>query len=274
MQGTPASGSKPQPRQMIQTYRIDISYDGTNYFGWQRQSGAKTIQGSLETALARIASKHVPVFGSGRTDAGVHALGQVAHFQAELRLPDDELLQALNGQIPKDIRVTALRKVSRSFHARKSAKSKVYQYRIVNSPIINPFDLRYVLHWPAPLEIQRMKEAAAYFVREDDFTPFSSNRLLDPVRTIFNSELRLKGQEIVYSVRADGFLRYMVRSIVGTLLEVGKGKIPPEKIDDLFKQKKRTHSSPTAPARGLCLLKVYYGSSSKLIMRASSSGER
>lgn len=243
---------------MQQNYHILISYDGTDYFGWQRQPNKKTIQGLIENALAKIASRPIQVMGSGRTDAGVHALAQSAHFKAHLSLDDKELFQALNGNLPKDIRITSLQKAAPDFHARKSAKSKTYQYRIVQSTSISPFLLRYALHWPSLLDMKKMKDAAALFVREDDFTPFSSNRLLNPVRTVTHSEIIKKNDEIIYTVEAQGFLRYMVRSIMGTLLEVGKGKIPPQAIEDLFKRKTRTLSSPTAPPQGLCLIKVIY----------------
>lgn len=243
---------------MVQNYKIIISYDGTDYFGWQRQLHKQTVQGHLEDALAQIGSKPLAVVGAGRTDAGVHAIGQVAHFKANLKLDEEELIQAFNGLLPKDIRVTSLHKASPDFHARRSAKLKVYRYRIVNSSIISPFLLRYALHWPPSLDIKKMREAAALFVRKADFTSFSSNRLLNPVRTVMRSEIRTKGQEIIYTVEANGFLRYMVRSMVGTLLEIGKGKVQPERIEELFAEKKRTLSSPTAPARGLCLLKVNY----------------
>lgn len=243
---------------MLQTYRIVISYDGTDYFGWQRQPRAKTIQGALEEALFSITTRHHPVAGAGRTDAGVHALRQTAHFKTDIRLTEREFLRALNGHLPADIRITALSRVPASFHARKSAKSKVYQYRIVNSPVISPFLIRYALHWPGPLDVQKMSAASSLFIREADFTSFSSNRTLNPVRTITRSEIRKKGQELLYTVQANGFLRYMARSIAGTLLEVGRGKICPEDIEKMFDQKKRSLSSPTAPARGLCLVRVIY----------------
>ncbi len=243
---------------MQQNYHILISYDGTDYFGWQRQPEKRTIQGLLENALAKIVSRPIPIMGAGRTDAGVHALAQSAHFKANLKLEDTELVQAINGNLPKDIRITSLQKATPDFHARKSALSKTYQYRIVQSSSISPFLLRYVLHWPSQLDVKKMKEAAALFVREADFTPFSSNRLLNPIRTITRSEIILSNEKIIYTVEARGFLRYMVRCIVGTLLEVGKGKIPPQTIEDLFKTKKRTLSNPTAPPQGLCLMKVIY----------------
>jgi len=243
---------------MVQNHKITISYDGTDYYGWQKQKSHRTIQGELEKALMKILSMETSVIGSGRTDAGVHALGQVAHFSASTRLEKKEFIQALNGTLPNDIRVISLQKVSVDFHARKSAKSKIYQYRVLNSPRISPFILRYVLHWPATLDIQAMSDAAALFIRESDFTSFSSNRELHPVRLIMCSEITQKGKEIIYTVEANGFLRYMVRSIVGTLLQVGCRKMLPEDIEDIFKMKKRSLRSPTAAAKGLCLIKVKY----------------
>lgn len=243
---------------MIQNYRIEISYDGTDYHGWQRQPQKKTIQGSLERALAKIAKRNIPVLGAGRTDAGVHALAQVANFKADLRLEEEELLKAMNSLLPKDIRILSLTKVDGSFHARKMAKAKIYQYRILNAKSISPFLLRYTLHWPYPLDVERMKTAAAKFVREADFTPFSSNRLLHSVRRVSRSEIQKKGREIIYTVEANGFLRYMVRTMVGTLLEIGRGKGSPDIIDDLFRGSRRTLASPTAEPQGLCLIKVTY----------------
>lgn len=243
---------------MKQTYKITISYDGTDYFGWQRQPDKKTIQGELENVLYNFQSKKINVLGAGRTDAGVHAVGQVAHFRADMKLENSELQQAINGQLPHDIRVTTLEKTGPDFHARKSALSKIYQYRIFNTRDISPFLIRYALYIPSPLNITKMKKAAAHFIREDDFSAFSSNRLLHPVRNVFRSEIRKKGEEIIYTVEATGFLKYMVRTLLGTLLEIGKGKLEPKDIDKLFKQKKRSLSAPTAPSKGLCLVKVKY----------------
>lgn len=238
--------------------KLVLSYDGTDYCGWQRQPDERTVQGVVEDALADLAGKKIPVAGAGRTDAGVHAQGQVASFKADLGLRGGELLRALNALLPGDIRVLSAGSAPPGFHARKAARSKVYRYRILNSPRISPFQFRYVLHWPGPLDVKRMSEAAAKFSREADFSAFSSNRLLHPVRRVSRSRLHKRGPEIVYTVEADGFLRYMVRTIVGTLLEVGRGKIEPEAIEDLFAGKKRTLRSPTAPAKGLCLVKVLY----------------
>jgi tRNA pseudouridine38-40 synthase len=243
---------------MRQNFKIVVSYDGTDYHGWQRQPQKRTIQGCLEKALTRITGKNIPVIGAGRTDAGVHALAQVAHFRAVLNLQEDELMRAFHSLLPRDIRITALEKTPPDFHARKSAKSKIYQYRIFNAPDVSPFLIRYVLPWFSPLDIKAMQKAANKMKREDDFSPFSSNRQLYSVRKITRSEIEKKGKEILYTVEANGFLRYMVRTMVGTLLEIGRGKRSPDIIDTIFKEKKRTLASPTAPAQGLCLIKVNY----------------
>ena len=243
---------------MLQNYLISITYDGTDYFGWQRQKDKRTIQGQIEDALKNIFGEKINVIGAGRTDAGVHAKGQAANFKVPLKYDLNELLCALNGHLPKDIRLLSIKKVLPEFHARKSATSKVYEYRIFNSPNINPFVLRYVLHVPGPLQVDRMQEGAFFFIREADFTSFSSNRELNPIRKIIRSDIRKKGKEIIYTVEANGFLRYMVRSMAGALLQTGQGKIPPKRIKDIFEQKRRSKDAPTAPAKGLCLIKVNY----------------
>ena len=243
---------------MTQNYKLVISYDGTDYHGWQRQPDKRTIQGLLEEGLAKITQKKISVIGAGRTDAGVHAQGQVANFKANTSLKEDELLRASNSILPGDVRVVSLRKVDINFHARKMAKSKKYQYRIFNASDIPPFLHRYVLHWTSPLNVKMMNEAAPLFKRKADFTAFSSNRLLNPVRKVTTSQIEKKGKEIIYTIEADGFLRYMVRTIVGTLLEVGRGKLLPEQIEEIFKERNRSLASPTALAKGLCLMKVIY----------------
>ena len=242
----------------MQNYKITISYDGTDYHGWQRQPKKRTIQGLIEENLSKITQKKITLIGAGRTDAGVHAQSQVANFKANIAFSDEEIHRALNSLLPGDIRVISLKKTNLSFHARKMAKSKIYQYRIFNSPDIPPFLHRYVLYWPSPLNVEMMKKAALLFLKKADFTAFSSNRLLNPVRKVFTSKIEKKGKEIIYTIEADGFLRYMVRSIVGTLLEVGRGKLLPEKIEGIFKKNKRSLAGPTAPAKGLCLIKVIY----------------
>jgi len=242
----------------MQNYKIVLSYDGTDFYGWQRQPKTRTIQGVLEDTLAKISQKKVAVVGAGRTDAGVHALGQVANFRAAIRLKEDALKKAINADLPDDVRVIELKKASADFDARRDAKAKVYQYRIFCHPEINPFVFRYALHRPHPLNVARMRKAARLFRREGDFSGFSSNRLLYPVRKVTRSEIKKSGDEIIYTIEANGFLRYMVRTIVGTILEVGRGRVALEDIESIFGEKKRTLSSPTAPAKGLCLIKVIY----------------
>lgn len=242
----------------MQNYFIVLSYDGTDYHGWQVQPGKPTVQGALVEALERLAGTKVGIIGAGRTDAGVHALGQAASFRAALTLTDGELFRALNAILPPDIRIGEIRRVPASFHALRDAKSKIYRYRICLARQMSPFDLRYALHWPYPLDVRRMRRAAAAFVREADFSSFSSNRERHPVRAVVRSELRRRGDEIVYTIEAGGFLRSMVRAVVGTLLEVGRGRLEPEAIDGLFAARARTTASPTAPARGLCLERVIY----------------
>jgi tRNA pseudouridine38-40 synthase len=242
----------------MDTYKIKICYDGTDYHGWQRQPRKKTIQGNLEKVLAKIAKKDIPVMGAGRTDAGVHALAQAASFRADLSLEEEELHRAMNSFLPKDIRIISLEKADKDFHARKMAKSKIYRYRIYNRRDISPFLLRYVLYWPYDLDVEAMKKAASKFVREADFTAFSSNRFLHPVRNVSRSVVEKKGAEITFTVQANGFLRYMVRAMTGTLLEIGRGKKHPRIIDDLFEGGRRTLDSPTAEPQGLCLIEVCY----------------
>jgi tRNA pseudouridine38-40 synthase len=242
----------------MRNYKMILAYDGTEFCGWQRQPAVRTVQGELEAVLSRITQKKVAVMGAGRTDAGVHARAQAAHFRSDTVLPREELLRAANSLLPRDIRILALTRASDSFHALRSARSKVYEYRIWNSPRISPFLIRYVLYWPHELNISRMEEAARLFEREADFSAFSSNRLLHPVRKILRSRIRKRGAQIIYAVEANGFLRYMVRTIVGTLIEVGRGKMPPSQIEEIFRKNDRSLAGNTAPPEGLSLVRVKY----------------
>jgi tRNA pseudouridine38-40 synthase len=242
----------------MKSYRIVLGYDGTDFRGWQRQPDGRTVQGVLEEAVRKVTQKRTVVHGAGRTDAGVHALGQVASFRGSFNLDDATLFRALNAVLPADVRVFTLEEAPPGFHARSSARAKVYRYRIVRAPQASPLDRRYVLHWPHPLKLGAMREAARLFVRTADFTAFSSNRDRSPMRTVTRSELRRSGQELVYTIEAGGFLRYMVRTIVGTLLEVGRGRIRPAELEDIFRFKDRSLAGPTAPAKGLTLVRIDY----------------
>jgi tRNA pseudouridine38-40 synthase len=242
----------------MKNYRLVVGYDGTDFRGWQRQPDGRTVQGVLEEAVRKVTQKKIVVHGAGRTDAGVHALGQVASLRGCFKLSDEVLFRALNAVLPADVRVFSLEEAPPGFHARKSARSKLYRYRIVLAPQASPLDRRYVLHWPYPLKLGAMRRAAKLFVRTADFTAFSSNRDRSPVRTVTRSELRTSGDEIIYTIEAAGFLRYMVRTIVGTLLEVGRGRIRPDEIPEIFRHKDRSLAGPTAAAKGLTLVRVDY----------------
>jgi tRNA pseudouridine38-40 synthase len=242
----------------MKNYRIVLGYDGTYFKGWQRQPEARTVQGVLEGAILKVTQKRTVVHGAGRTDAGVHALGQTASFRGSFKLSDQVLFRALNAVLPEDVRIFVLEEAPPGFHARRSATSKLYRYRIVRAPQPSPLDRRYVLHWPYPLRTGKMREAARLFARTADFTAFSSNRDRSPVRTVTRSELRASGDEIVYTIEAAGFLRYMVRTIVGTLLEVGRGRLEPEDVDGIFRHKDRSLAGPTAAAKGLTLVRIDY----------------
>jgi len=242
----------------MNNYKLIIAYDGMDYHGWQIQPGVKTIQGTIQEALERITEQKIKIVGAGRTDAGVHAKGQVANFWANINLSEEELLRALNSVLPHDIRILSLEKVPLDFHARRKAKAKIYEYRILNSKIISPFLIRYVLHYPYPLDFDRMREASKHFVGKKDFTPFSSSDKKNNIREVYYSEIFKKDDEIIYKIKANGFIRYMVRKIVGILIEIGKGKIEPDIIIDIFENKNHSITIPTAPPHGLCLLEVIY----------------
>ncbi len=248
-----------------------IAYDGTDFHGWQRQKDLRTVQGVIEGALEQITGQKISLTGAGRTDAGVHARGQVAHFRADLSLSQDDLFRALNAVLPWDIRIISLREVPDYFHARRCAFSKIYEYRIANSSRISPFLFRYVLPWPYPLDFKKMEAAAKLFAREADFRAFTPDTTRNPVRRVYHSELKKRGSLIIYRIEADGFLRYMVRNIVGTLLEVGRGRLNPEEIEKFFNPP-HPQAGPAAPAKGLCLVRVLYEPKSRIITKASSTG--
>ncbi|HZT68124.1 MAG TPA: tRNA pseudouridine(38-40) synthase TruA [Terriglobia bacterium] len=254
----------------MRNIRLLIAYDGADFHGWQRQPHARSIQEELEAKIAQITGSRVALHASGRTDAGVHASGQVANFRTECPIPCEGLAKALNDVLPPAIRVRHAEDVPSSFHARYRAKSKTYRYRILQTAICPPFLARYVYHHPYPLDWCRMAKAARLFEGEHDFTSFAGDDHSEEtirkdsensnVRRIFSSrlELREKLALLVYEVRGSGFLHHMVRNIVGTLLEVGSGKRSPEDIPAILEARDRSKAGPTAPANGLCLVKVEY----------------
>jgi tRNA pseudouridine38-40 synthase len=243
--------------------RFQIAYDGTDFHGWQVQPGLPTIQGTLEEVIGTIEGKPVHVIASGRTDAGVHAFAQVAAVSIENPIPADNFRRAVNRLLPRSIRISHVAEVPPDFHPRFDALRKTYEYRIFREEVCPPFEWRYVYYHPYPLDESAMIEAAPLFVGQHDFTAFAAADDTDvlrgsKVRTIFQSTLARKQQALVYSVTGSGFLKHMVRNMVGMLLEIGKGNIS---RGDLLRQ--LTPSSgikpgPTVPASGLCLISVEY----------------
>jgi tRNA pseudouridine38-40 synthase len=243
----------------LRTLRLLIAYDGTRFVGWQRQAEGESIQGLLEDALAPIEGAPVTVHGAGRTDAGVHALGQVASIRVANRHDPATLLRAVNARLPADIRVLSVDEVDADFHARFSARSKRYRYQIRLSPIANPFDRAFTWHVPEPLDVESVRAAAALLVGRHDFGAFRSagSETSGTVRTVTRSELMLD-ELLVYEISGNGFLRHMVRAIVGTLVEVGRGARTPGNITELLHGGTRADAGRTAPAHGLHLVAVDY----------------
>ena len=243
--------------------RITVSYDGTDYHGWQVQPGIATIQRALEEVLLEIEGRVVHVDGSGRTDAGVHALAQVAAFSLTNPIPLPNLKKAMNRLLARDIRVTEISEAHASFHPRYDAIAKTYEYRLLRSEICPPFDRRYVYHYPYPLDEAAMARAARLLEGEHDFSAFAAADPADGLgrsktRRIFSSCLTREGDRLVYRVRGSGFLKHMVRNIVGVLLEVGKGNLSSTDIEARLQPGCTIPAGPSAPARGLFLVSVEY----------------
>jgi tRNA pseudouridine38-40 synthase len=243
--------------------RITVSYDGTDFHGWQVQPGLSTIQGELERVLIDIEKAPVHVEGSGRTDAGVHALAQVAAFSLGNPIPVENLRRAMNRLLPRDIRVIDAALADDDFHPRFQAVAKTYEYRIVRSEICPPFERRYVYHHAYPLNEDRMIELARLLEGEHDFSAFAAADDRDElghskVRRIFSSGLWRDGEKLIYRVRGSGFLKHMVRNIVGVLLEVGKGNLGRDDLEERLRPGCAIPAGPAAPARGLFLISVEY----------------
>lgn len=247
-------------------YKLMIQYDGTDFHGWQIQEGQRTVQGELERVVGMLEDAPVKVAGSGRTDAGVHAEGQVANVYLNRAFTPDKLRLAINGNLWRDVRILRVEKCADDFHARFSAKLKTYVYRVVNAPVMSPFWLRYAHHEARFLDVAKMNDAARLFLGEHDWTAFSSARsdVENKVRTVLNFSVesfwdaRADSSVIEFRIAANGFLRYMVRSIVGTLLEVGRGEKDFDTISSAIVSCDRDLAGTTAPANGLTLLKVDY----------------
>ena len=244
----------------MRNVRLDICYDGTRYRGWQRlANNDNTIQGKLEKTLSRILDEPIEVTGSGRTDAGTHAKGQVVNFHCNSIMPAEEMFRQLRMYLPEDIGIYSCKNVSPRFHARLNAKTKTYHYRLWNSDAPCVFDRRYVYVHPEKLDLQAMQSAAAYFLGEHDFSAFCANKNMkkSTVRYISHFDIIRKENELVFCVTGNGFLHHMVRIMVGTLLEVGRGERHPDSIPTLFGAP-RAQSGELIPSCGLCLMEVTY----------------
>lgn len=257
----------------LRNLRLDIAYDGSDFFGWQRQPGRETIQGRIEAAIEQITGEKVTLTGSGRTDAGVHAAGQTANFKTPHPIPTANLARALNDSLPRAIRILRAREAAPRFHARYDATAKIYRYRILRRAICPPYLARFVHHYPAELDAERMERAAQMLEGSHDFTSFAAADGAAPLnestadrpgagncRTLFSSRVRWNPalSLLTYEVRGSGFLRHMVRTIVGTLIEVGRGAMRPEDVGEILGARNRGLAGPTAAARGLCLVRVEY----------------
>jgi tRNA pseudouridine38-40 synthase len=245
---------------LVTNYKIIVHFDGTCYSGWQYQAPpTKTIQGELMRVLKIIAKKRVVVTGSSRTDAGVHSTGLTANFHLKIKIASESLQKALNALLPEDIRIMECQVMDRSFNARFSAKGKVYVYKIFFGQTVSPFICRYVHHIPYPLNLRQMRKCIPFFIGEKNFSSFTSD---DPdknrIRDISEFTMQVKGEEITFTIAGKSFLRYMVRNIIGTIIDVGRGKLNSKDIPAIFEARDRRAAGQTAPAKGLTLARVEY----------------
>ncbi len=245
----------------MRNVKLLIEYDGTNYLGWQVQPKGSTIQGILEEKIRLLTKEPVRLFGSGRTDSGVHAFGQVAHFKTRSQMDVRTIQRALNSLLPPDIVIREVEAADEDFHARRHSKSKVYEYRILNRNLRSAFHREYAWYIPQKLNFTEMKKASQSLIGEHDFSAFRS--VGSPTRTTVRRVIRAewkRGREgfIRFEIEANGFLKQMVRAIVGTLVEVGKGKMDAAEFRKVLESKDRRNAGPTAPARGLFLKEVKY----------------
>ncbi|MBF8277742.1 MAG: tRNA pseudouridine synthase [Candidatus Brocadiaceae bacterium] len=244
----------------MRNIRLQIEYDGANYSGWQTQKNDKTVQETLSHAIWQALQEKITIHGAGRTDAGVHALGQVAHFKTGSSIPANRLVHAINYYLPHDIVVKSAVDVPETFHAQYSTKSKVYQYTVLNDWTRSAINRNFCYVYGYALDVEKMTEAAKLLIGAHDFTSFTTKAIEDKnrVRTVQRLDIRKEGKYLYFTIEADGFLYNMVRTIVGTLLEVGRGKIAGDAIKDILNKKNRIFAGPTAPARGLCLMEITY----------------
>jgi tRNA pseudouridine38-40 synthase len=244
----------------MRNLKLTIAYDGTDFHGWQIQPELPTVQGELQQALAKLFNHEVNVTGSGRTDAGVHAHAQVANVETIRAMGTDAVLRGVNALLPTEIRIMSVEEVRLEFHARRSAKSKTYEYHFWRNPIISPFHCRYVYGFRYPLDSEAMDRGTLCFLGTHDFTSFcaAATEIKDRVRTIFEACWERSEDSWVFRIRGNGFLQYMVRTIAGTLLQVGQGRLQPEQIPEIFAARDRRLAGPSLPPHGLHLIQVEY----------------
>jgi len=245
----------------MKNYKFVIQYEGTRYQGWQRQiTSQQTIQGKLEAVLSKMTDRKVEIAGSGRTDSGVHALGQVASAHLETVLSPDEIMSYVNQYLPEDIAVISVEEVDDRFHARLKAREKTYLYRVLCSEVPHIFDRRYVYVHPAKLDLNAMRRGAELLRGTHDFKGFSTKKKMkkSTVRTVYEIQIEQVGDEVHFRYRGDGFLYHMVRIITGTLLEIGRGERTPETIPDILRSKDREMAGELVPGKGLTLVEVSY----------------
>jgi len=244
----------------MRNLKLVIEYDGTNYRGWQSQKNVPTIQNTIETSLSRILNHKVRLIGSGRTDSRVHAFGQVANFKTDSSIPIPSLLKGVNSLLPPDILIKEIEEVASDFHARYSAKSRVYEYHIWNEALPSVFRRNYSWWIREKLEVELMEKAALHLLGWHDFSSFqgSDHEVISPEREVIKVGFRQEGSELTFSIQANAFLRHMVRNIMGTLVEVGKKRISPDDFVKIFKACDRREAGITAPAKGLFLKCVFY----------------
>jgi tRNA pseudouridine38-40 synthase len=269
----------------MRNIKLTLAYDGTDFSGWQIQPGQPTIQGALTDVLEKLTQHRPTIYGAGRTDAGVHAAGQVANFKTEAPMSAPDFQRALNALLPPSIRVLASQEIAENFHARWHAVAKTYRYRIFCGEVVPPFLWRYVYHDPHPLDFDAMAKAARRFEGEHDFTTFAAttgseeqDRERSPIRIIYSSEMvrcvrrdsMAPGDEWEYVVRGKSFLRYMVRKMVGTLVDVGRGRLAPDDIPTLFALRDGSKSGATMPPQGLCMVEVEHQVPAELASHADA----
>jgi len=244
----------------MRNLKLTLAYDGTDFHGWQVQPHLRTVQGELQQVLQKLFNHEVEVAGSGRTDAGVHAQGQVANVGTIRTMDTGAVLRGANALLPPDVRVLQVEDARTEFHARRSARSKTYEYHVWRDPIVSPFRCRYVYAFRYPLCEETLDRGAACFLGTHDFTSFcaTATEVEDRTRTIYEACWDRSGKEWVFRIRGNGFLQYMVRTIAGTLLEMGQGRLSPEQVPGIFAARDRRLAGPSLPAHGLHLLSVDY----------------